>query len=101
LNFYIRHNVQTGSEAHPASYSMRTGVISLGIKWPGREADHLHHLVPRSRMRGAIPPLPNTLSWRGAWLSTGTVLPLKSIRGCIQKFPDWPPGVRTANGAAL
>jgi len=23
------------------------------------------------------------------------------IRGCIQKFPDWPPGVRTANGAAL
>jgi hypothetical protein len=23
------------------------------------------------------------------------------IRGCIQKFPDWPPGARTANGAAL
>jgi hypothetical protein len=20
------------------------------------------------------------------------------IRGCIQKFPDWPPGARTANG---
>jgi hypothetical protein len=27
-------------------------------------------------MRGAIPPLPNTSSWRGAWLSTGTTLPL-------------------------
>jgi hypothetical protein len=23
------------------------------------------------------------------------------IRRCIQKFPDWPPGVRTANGTAL
>jgi hypothetical protein len=24
-----------------------------------------------------------------------------TIRGCIQKFPDWPPGARTANGTAL
>jgi hypothetical protein len=23
------------------------------------------------------------------------------IRGCIQKFPDWPPGARTANGTAV
>jgi hypothetical protein len=23
------------------------------------------------------------------------------VRGCIQKFPDWPPGARTANGKAL
>jgi hypothetical protein len=23
------------------------------------------------------------------------------IRGCIQKFPDWAPGARTANGTAL
>jgi hypothetical protein len=23
------------------------------------------------------------------------------LRGCIQEFPDWPPGVRTANGIAL
>jgi hypothetical protein len=22
------------------------------------------------------------------------------LRGCIQKFPDWPPGARTANGVA-
>jgi hypothetical protein len=27
-------------------------------------------------MRGAITPLPNTPSWRGAWLSTGTTLHL-------------------------
>jgi len=23
------------------------------------------------------------------------------IRRCIQKFPDWPPGARTANGTVL
>jgi hypothetical protein len=23
------------------------------------------------------------------------------IRGCIQKFPDWPHGARTANGVAV
>jgi hypothetical protein len=23
------------------------------------------------------------------------------VRGCMQKFPDWPPGGRTANGTAL
>jgi hypothetical protein len=26
---------------------------------------------------------------------------LRIVRGCIQKFPDWPPGARTANGTAL
>jgi hypothetical protein len=25
----------------------------------------------------------------------------EDIRGCIQKFPAWPPGARTANGTAL
>jgi hypothetical protein len=25
----------------------------------------------------------------------------RQIRGCIQKFPDWPPGARTANDTAL
>jgi len=35
---------------------------------------HLH-LVPRWKMRGAVLPLPNTSSWRGAYLSTGTTLP--------------------------
>jgi hypothetical protein len=24
-----------------------------------------------------------------------------SIRGCIQKFPDWPPEARTSSGTAL
>jgi hypothetical protein len=26
---------------------------------------------------------------------------VSDIRGCVQKFPDWPPGERTANGIAL
>jgi len=43
-----------------------SGVLSLGVKRPEREADHWLRLIPRSRMRGAIPPLPNTLSWHGA-----------------------------------
>jgi hypothetical protein len=36
-------------------------------------------LVPKLRMRGAIPPLPHTPAWRGAWLSTGTTLPFLLI----------------------
>jgi hypothetical protein len=32
--------VQTGSEAHPASCTMDTEVLSLGLKWLGRDADH-------------------------------------------------------------
>jgi hypothetical protein len=32
-NFSLRHHVQTGSEAHPASYP-------VGVKRPGREVDH-------------------------------------------------------------
>jgi hypothetical protein len=39
-NFSLLHCVQTGSGAHPASYPMDTGALSLGVKWPGREAYH-------------------------------------------------------------
>jgi hypothetical protein len=38
--FSLRHNVQTDSGAHPASYPRATGVLSSGVKRPGREADH-------------------------------------------------------------
>jgi hypothetical protein len=34
------------------------------------------YIVPTLRMRGAIPPFPNTSSWHGALLSTRTILPL-------------------------
>jgi hypothetical protein len=39
-NFTLHQRVQKSSGAHPASYSMGTGVPSLGAKRPGREADH-------------------------------------------------------------
>jgi hypothetical protein len=43
--------------------------LSLGVKRPGsvKLTTHLH-LVPRSKMLSAVPPLPNTPSWRGAQL---------------------------------
>jgi hypothetical protein len=34
------------------------GDFSLGVKRPGREADHHFYLVPKPGMRGAIPSLP-------------------------------------------
>jgi hypothetical protein len=64
-DFYLHHRVQIGSGAHPASYPVGAGGL---FPW-GKAArcvnltTHLH-LVLRSRMRGAISPLPNTPSWR-------------------------------------
>ena len=49
--------VQTGSEAHPASFKMGTGSFS-GVKWPGRGVNHLCHLAPRLKKSRAIPLLP-------------------------------------------
>jgi hypothetical protein len=55
-NFFLLHRVQTGSGAHPASYSVGTrdsfpgGKNGRGVKLT------THLLVPRSRMNGAIPP---------------------------------------------
>jgi hypothetical protein len=34
------------------------GIISPGLKWPGREADHPFNLVPGLGLRETIPPLP-------------------------------------------
>jgi hypothetical protein len=56
--FSLHHHVQTDSGAHPASYPVGTGTLT-----PGREADHSRHLMPKLRMRGSIPPLPNSSSW--------------------------------------
>jgi hypothetical protein len=39
-NFSLHHRVQNCAGAHPASYPMSTGALFLGVKWPGREADH-------------------------------------------------------------
>jgi hypothetical protein len=39
-NFSLHHRVQNDSGAHPASYPMVLGALSLEIKRPGREANH-------------------------------------------------------------
>ncbi|PNF15383.1 hypothetical protein B7P43_G01010 [Cryptotermes secundus] len=36
----LLHVVHTCSRAHSSSYPMGTGALSLGVKRPGREADH-------------------------------------------------------------
>jgi len=51
--------VQTGSEDHPASYTMGTG-SSPGLKRPGRGIDRLPHLAPRLKKEysyTSTPPL--------------------------------------------
>jgi len=54
IHSLFHHCVQTGSGAHPASYPTGTGVSFPG----GKAAGAWSYLVPKSRMRGAIPPLP-------------------------------------------
>jgi len=39
-NSSLCHRLQTDSEVHSASYLMGTGVLTPGVKRPGREADH-------------------------------------------------------------
>jgi hypothetical protein len=63
LNF---RSVQTGSGAHPASYPMGTGALSPAVKRPGGEVGHSPPSSAKVKNGGALPPLPNTSSWRGA-----------------------------------
>jgi hypothetical protein len=56
--FSILHNVQTGSEAHPASYPVGIAGCFSGIKRPGRESDHSPPFSTKVRNDGAIPHPP-------------------------------------------
>jgi hypothetical protein len=67
-NFSLHHRVQTGSGAHPASYPVVTKGSFPGGKAAGAWSWPLtSHLVPRSRVRWAIPPLTQYASM--AWCS--------------------------------
>jgi hypothetical protein len=61
--FSLQRYFHTGSGAHSASYTMGTGVVSLGVKWLGHEADHSPPSSTQVK-NGAIPPLPRMSSWR-------------------------------------
>jgi hypothetical protein len=92
-NFYFHHSVRNGSGAHPASYPMGTVSLSLEVKRPGREADHLPPSsagVKNAWHYSSTPPIR-----LGAWSSTGrfiTVLTRArhwslSWSRCIQSTP--------------
>jgi hypothetical protein len=53
-------------EGVPASYSMGTGVISVGVKRLGGQAAHLPPFNAEMKNAGAIPSLPHTSSGQGA-----------------------------------
>jgi hypothetical protein len=75
--------------------------LSLGVKRPGSEADHSPQ--PSGEFKECVKlylHFPTTPSWHGAQFSSVRYI-ANRIRGCIQKFPDWLPGARTANGTAL
>jgi hypothetical protein len=62
--------VALGPAQHPVQWV--PGALSLGVKWPGHVADHS---PPSAKVKECVELYlhsPNTSSWRGAWLSTGT-----------------------------
>jgi hypothetical protein len=63
-SFSLLHNVQTGIGAHTASNPMVPRTFSAGIKWPRREAYHLHPSNTEVRNGGVIAPLPHKSSLR-------------------------------------
>jgi hypothetical protein len=50
------------SGAHPASYPMGTGALSLRVKQQGHEADHSPPSSAEAKKGRAIPPLPHMSS---------------------------------------
>jgi len=68
-NFSPHHSVQSGSGAHPASYPMGIRGCFHGGKAAGEWSWPPNPISCRGqRVSGAISPLPNTPSWRGAQL---------------------------------
>jgi hypothetical protein len=65
----FHYRVQTGCDVHTAPYTTGTRDRSVGVKWPVREADHSPPSSAEIKESvEAIPPLPNTPSWRSAQL---------------------------------
>jgi hypothetical protein len=64
------YSEQTNTGAYLASSIMGTGTLSPGAKLQGREADHSALSTAEVKKDGAIPPLSDMSSWRGAYLIT-------------------------------
>jgi hypothetical protein len=114
-NHSLLLRVQNCSGSHPAPYPTVIGVSSLGVKRPRGEADHSHSSTAEVKNAWSSTSTPQYvfMTWflikeahlHGVVLNIGQLylfLYLRaSVRMCTQKFPDWPPGARTANGTAL
>jgi hypothetical protein len=75
--------VQICCGVHPTFYPMGTGGSFLGVKRPGREADHSPPASAGVKKCGSIHPLPHTPSWGSAYFvkyrDNFTFLPLPSF----------------------
>jgi hypothetical protein len=112
--FSLHHSVQNGSGAHPASYPVNTRGSFPGGKAAGAWSWPRTSISCRGqRMGGAVSSLPQYpfMAWcsvkgQEQLLLLRVVIGLSSLshwtetRGFIQKFPDWSPGARIANGTA-
>jgi len=58
----------------PPSYPVGIDGSSPASKRPRGKVAHVH-VAQNLRMRGTVPPLPHTPSWRGTYLSTEATLP--------------------------
>jgi hypothetical protein len=67
-DFSLLRTPQTGSGAHPASYSKGSGGSFLGPKRLGLEANHSPPPNAEVKNGGAVPPLRHTSLWRRAKL---------------------------------
>jgi hypothetical protein len=80
-NFSLHHSVQNGSGAHPASYPVSTRGCFLGVKRPGRDADHS---PPSSAEVKEWVELylhsPSTPAWRGAELRRSFIFKGTSLK---------------------
>jgi hypothetical protein len=69
-NFSLHHRVQTGSGATQPPIQWVPGAVSLGLKRPGREADHSPPSSAKFRNSWSYTStLP--IQWRGAQLKAG------------------------------
>jgi hypothetical protein len=66
INSSLLHNVQTGSEVHPASYTRVLSAVSPELKQQGCEANNSSTSSAEVKDGGVIPPLPHTSSQCGA-----------------------------------
>jgi hypothetical protein len=66
-NFSLHHRVQDGSGPTKPPIQLVPGVHTLGIKWLGREADHLPQSSAQVNNAWSYTSTPkNTSSWCGA-----------------------------------